>query len=291
MKILKLKNKLKNERGSITIFVLTSMLFFLVILLSIYMNNVNKNTNINKNVKKIEEQYNVTDDDLEEAYKKALEKDKYPEPLLNSTNVNGNNILKNSDGIYQNFDGTDDQVFPVLSTAPINGGYNSDGSNVLTVSATIKTDFTNLKTTGQYHIVGNCETSGWQLMINNQKRLSFTINYEKGTMNYSSLYSEPLEDNTVYNIVCMFVRGKGYMYLNDNFIIDNQSFENLNESFTLNSDVNVPTLIGGNPKKTGIDSGSGFKGYIYDVKVWDRVLNKEQIKYLINEQNELYKNQ
>ena len=72
MKKIELKNKVKNEKGSITIFVLASMIFFLVILVSIYVNNVNKGTNMGKYINKTESNYEVTNDNLEQAYQETI---------------------------------------------------------------------------------------------------------------------------------------------------------------------------------------------------------------------------
>jgi len=309
MKKNKLKNKINNEKGSITIFVVTSMFFFLVILLSVYINNVNKNSNMDKDIKRIEQQYNVTTDDLEQAYQKIVSETKYPKPLLDTKDVDGNDILKNSDNTYKYFDGSDyhpvgttNQEFPVLSAEPLNGGFDFNGANVITVSATIKTPTASSlqNRTAAYFIVGCTEYSGWDLYFGIDGKVKFSVNYDTTGNNYDILESEVLVPDKLYNVVAMITRGKMYMYITDEegntYSINNES-STIDTNFTLNQLEDIETLIGANPTSLEnqatvgvIDANSGYEGYIYDVKIWDHVLIQEQIESLANEQMNLYGN-
>ncbi len=65
-------NKTTQENGSITLFVLLSMLFFLIVLLGIYANTSLKVQNQKKEIDKIQSTYNQMD--INSAYYKAYEK-------------------------------------------------------------------------------------------------------------------------------------------------------------------------------------------------------------------------
>lgn len=70
MEEIKKKGK-RNEKGSITLFTLVAMLFFIIILILSYTSQINKISSQKKQVEKIKEEYN-TDDEIEEVYNKAL---------------------------------------------------------------------------------------------------------------------------------------------------------------------------------------------------------------------------
>lgn len=68
-----IKEKIKkNERGSITLFVLVAMLFFITILILSYAGQINKMNSQRKQVERIQEEYSV-EGDMEEAYQEVLE--------------------------------------------------------------------------------------------------------------------------------------------------------------------------------------------------------------------------
>ena len=54
----KLNRVRKGERGSITLFVLIAMMFFLTVGIAIYIANVNNSTTQQRDVKKIQSEYN-----------------------------------------------------------------------------------------------------------------------------------------------------------------------------------------------------------------------------------------
>ena len=70
----KRKFKLKNERGSVTLFVLIAMLFFLIVGLIIFMSNMNNSTSQQRDVKKIQSEYNVNTSELDEIYNEQEKK-------------------------------------------------------------------------------------------------------------------------------------------------------------------------------------------------------------------------
>lgn len=61
--------KMKNENGSITLYVVISMIFFLVIVTSLYFSSTNRVYKQNKEIYKIQKQYNQNIDDI---YEKAV---------------------------------------------------------------------------------------------------------------------------------------------------------------------------------------------------------------------------
>lgn len=56
------KNICKNEKGSITLFVLVCMMFICLILLGFYLNSVNSNNAQLREIESIKEQYNSQED-------------------------------------------------------------------------------------------------------------------------------------------------------------------------------------------------------------------------------------
>ena len=65
----------KDEKGSITLFVVIAILFFLIILFGRVYSTSNINTSQVKEIERIEKQYSVTDDDLDRAYKEAIKQE------------------------------------------------------------------------------------------------------------------------------------------------------------------------------------------------------------------------
>ena len=69
----KFKRKLKNEKGSITIFVLTAMLFFLIVIAGIFIFYSNKAVNHEKTMSGIKDEYSA--DNIDEIYNQKTNED------------------------------------------------------------------------------------------------------------------------------------------------------------------------------------------------------------------------
>lgn len=67
---MKYKNQIKSQKGSITLYVLISMMFFLFIILGIYINTSNKIQKQEKEIEKVQKEYEKEDinDIYEEIY-------------------------------------------------------------------------------------------------------------------------------------------------------------------------------------------------------------------------------
>ena len=65
------------EKGSVTIFVLITCLFFIAVLLLVNIGIMNKNANQEKEIAQITKNYTVTDEDLEQAYEETVGENKY----------------------------------------------------------------------------------------------------------------------------------------------------------------------------------------------------------------------
>lgn len=63
---MKLKSKIKEQKGSITLFVIMSMLFFTIVVVAIYVNTSYKAQAQEREVKKIQQTYQK--DDINEIY-------------------------------------------------------------------------------------------------------------------------------------------------------------------------------------------------------------------------------
>lgn len=69
-----MKNKNYNkEKGSITLFVLISILFFLIVGVSLYISISNKSIAQTSEILKIQKEYEVTNEQMEEMYTKIIE--------------------------------------------------------------------------------------------------------------------------------------------------------------------------------------------------------------------------
>ena len=64
---MKLKSKIREQKGSITLYVLTSMLLFTVVILALYVNTSNKTQAQQRELEKIQQTYKQ--DDINEIYK------------------------------------------------------------------------------------------------------------------------------------------------------------------------------------------------------------------------------
>jgi len=74
MNKLNLNKKIKKEKGSVTLFVLVSMLFFMFVLVGMYVNTSNKVAKQEREVNKIQQSYEQVD--INDIYnKKIQEKD------------------------------------------------------------------------------------------------------------------------------------------------------------------------------------------------------------------------
>lgn len=65
------KNIYKNEKGSITLFVLVSMIFFCLILLGFYLSSINSNNTQLKEIENIKEQY-TSQEDINDIYLRTV---------------------------------------------------------------------------------------------------------------------------------------------------------------------------------------------------------------------------
>ena len=64
------KNILKKEQGSITLFVLLSIMFFVIVLVGLYINSSNKIQKQQKEIDKIQKEYET--EDINEVYLKVF---------------------------------------------------------------------------------------------------------------------------------------------------------------------------------------------------------------------------
>ena len=72
MKNIKNYHEIKQEKGSITLYVLISMIFFIVVILGIYLNSNSKTQKQNKEIQKIQKEYEK--ENINDVYQKAYDK-------------------------------------------------------------------------------------------------------------------------------------------------------------------------------------------------------------------------
>ena len=69
------KSFFSKENGSITLFVLLAIFFFLIVVFSLFMTSSNKNISQNAEIDKIKEEYEESVDNIDEIYNEALQKE------------------------------------------------------------------------------------------------------------------------------------------------------------------------------------------------------------------------
>lgn len=67
------KKRKRNERGSVTVFVLIAMIFFLTVGIAVFINSMNNNTSQKRDVKKIQNEYSNLGD-LGQIYEEQKDK-------------------------------------------------------------------------------------------------------------------------------------------------------------------------------------------------------------------------
>lgn len=72
-------SKLKNEKGSITAFVLASILFFIVVFIGVYVNSSNKIQKQHKDIRKVQQSYDI--ENVNELYEETYNKYYYNEEI------------------------------------------------------------------------------------------------------------------------------------------------------------------------------------------------------------------
>ena len=70
-------DKRKSQRGSITLFVLITCMFFIIILLVINIGGISKNTSQEKELEEISKAYEVNETELDDTYKKVVDENEY----------------------------------------------------------------------------------------------------------------------------------------------------------------------------------------------------------------------
>ena len=81
---MKFKPNVKEQKGSITLFVLTSIMFFVVVLIGLYVSSNYKIQNQQKEIEKIQKNYNKID--ANELYNETYNK------YINTENLNNNSL-------------------------------------------------------------------------------------------------------------------------------------------------------------------------------------------------------
>ncbi len=113
-------NVMKQERGSITVLVLASLMFFLLVFVSLYMGKGDEITSQDKEIEKIQESYNMSNDEIDNLYEKIKD--------ANTSNTTETNSILNSNTTIQN--GTVDNNNAVINTNTIRA---NDTINAVTV--------------------------------------------------------------------------------------------------------------------------------------------------------------
>ncbi len=84
------KNKFSSEKGSVTLFILIAVLFFLIVSLNVYSGNKNKMVTQAEEIKAIEENYNKNLENIDEIYNDLL-KDFVKTTFIKQSSINTSN--------------------------------------------------------------------------------------------------------------------------------------------------------------------------------------------------------
>ena len=140
-----MQNKLlKNEKGSITLFVLLAILFFLMVIFSLFITSSNKNTIQSSEIDKIKEEYQESVDNIDQIYDIAL-------------NKNTTNLLKVGD--YVNYTPeVEETTYGVEKLGPDITG-SSNNKSAITQDSSMKWKILNIDASGRVDLISEMPTS------------------------------------------------------------------------------------------------------------------------------------
>ena len=164
-------NKNNGERGSITVLVLTSLLFFIMFFMTMYAKNTNKISSQEREIKEIEKAYN---EDIEMEYSKKMAEIRN-QSISNDVSYVGKYADIDNDGII---DGIIFADLAIGKTVPGNWG-NSDGAYTIPTETGLK----------EYYVKKTEKDDRWDK--NNAKEV---IAPKKGTSGKDRFYVMALED-------------------------------------------------------------------------------------------------
>ena len=134
------KSKLKNEKGSITLFVLLAILFFLIVIFSVFMVSSNKKQAQTSEIDKIKQEYEKAVDNIDQIYDETLSK-------------NLSNILKVGD--YVNY--TYDTKAEGYNLKAAKSGYDND--QIVNQKSGMKWRILNIHPDGRVDLIGDISSS------------------------------------------------------------------------------------------------------------------------------------
>ena len=272
---------IKQEKGSITLFVLIAMLFFVMFLVGMYMLSANSESSQSAEVSRIKEIYEQDVNNIDDVYETlvtAKTNNYISDGLvvyydLNQKNGVQNNILKDLSG-----NGNDG----IINGATVQNGYlQFDGID----------DWVSIKELNYSNVTIEAVVEYNQVPSNDE--MSITSNFENGGYALSN-YS--LKGSTPYNKFTAYVTDKYYSIASDNEIKTKHKYY-LSGSYdgnklTLSEDGNISSLqvegtikyplnstimvLGTNPYGTSAYS-SFFNGKIYAVRIYNRALTEKEI--------------
>ena len=137
----KIKKFKENEKGSITMTVLFVMIFMLVVIGATYFSISNKSMDQNNKIKKISQEYNVTDEDMEQEYQKLINKLDIENYVKVGDYVNYNPIASDKNGTPIENKESLSYTSPTGTAMQHGNGYTSEelgGGQTFTASGDIK---------------------------------------------------------------------------------------------------------------------------------------------------------
>ena len=122
------KKIFKSEKGSITLFVLLAILFFLIVMFSIFINSSNKNMIQSSEIDKIKEEYQESVDNIDQIYDDTASKPEKPTPGEGTDFDMSNGVIEIEFLEGTSYNITQTPNHPILKTGMTAITYNTNGT-------------------------------------------------------------------------------------------------------------------------------------------------------------------
>lgn len=279
--------KIKEEKGSITLFVLIAMLFFVMFLVGRYMLTANSESSQIAESTRIKEIYEKNVNNIDDVYKTLVNKD--------NSKING----YTSEGLVLYYDFKQQNAIQgeTIKDFSMNGNDATISGATLQNNALVFDgidDWINIKKLNYSNITIQMVME-YDAIPNDGVENSLINNFQSGGYGLSNF---SLAGNTQYNKFTAYIDDNYYSVVSDNKFQANKkyylsgSYDGNNLKLFENGDTfsytkagtiknpadNVTMKIGTNSDAAMLASSSYFKGKIYSIRIYDRALTEQEIK-------------
>ncbi len=278
--------KIKSQKGSVVLFVLVAMLFFIIYLVTLYTLTSNDEATTYASTRRIKEIYEQDLNNLDDVYETLIQeqnqqyngyiqKDLIAYYDLSQTKGVQNNILK--DLSNNENDGTID------GATLINGALHFDGINDIVSLKQLDYSNVTIETVIEYEqipennnttIIGNFKNGGYG--ITNYSAGGST-NFNKFTINVNGSYYSAVSNNEIKANNKYFLSGS---YDGSNIVLyENGDKTSTNIAGTIKSPDNNTIIKIGISEEDSAIGNSYFNGKIEAIRIYNRALTDEEVQH------------